>query len=95
MTWSISTPCPVWRLLWTREQLTAENMEWLRALPRGPIHMRAWRSQFVHGSPLDEDEYVVSDGIRRVSSDGDGEPLRFLDTRIGKAASVWMVLKRK
>ncbi len=48
--------------LWTREQLTAENMEWLRALPQGPIHMPGLEdTQFVHGSPLDEDEYVVSE----------------------------------
>jgi len=48
--------------LWTREQLTAENMEWLRALPQGPVHMPGLEdTQFVHGSPLDEDEYVVSE----------------------------------
>ena len=48
--------------LWTREQLTAENMEWLRALPQGPIRMPGLEdTQFVHGSPLDEDEYVVSE----------------------------------
>ena len=47
--------------LWTRERLTPENMEWLRALPQGPVR---WpdleETQFVHGSPLDEDEYLVS-----------------------------------
>ena len=47
--------------LWTRDRLTAGNMEWLRALPQGPIRMPALEdTQFVHGSPLDEDEYVVS-----------------------------------
>ncbi len=47
--------------LWTRDQLTPENMEWLRALPQGPIRMPGLEdTQFVHGSPLDEDEYVVS-----------------------------------
>lgn len=48
--------------LWTRDRLTAENMEWLRALPQGPVRMAELEdAQFVHGSPLDEDEYVVSE----------------------------------
>jgi predicted phosphodiesterase len=47
--------------LWTREQLTAEHMEWLRALPQGPLQIAALPdAQLVHGSPLDEDEYVVT-----------------------------------
>jgi diadenosine tetraphosphatase ApaH/serine/threonine PP2A family protein phosphatase len=47
--------------LWTRDQLTMENSEWLRALPQGPIVIAdVPDAQFVHGSPLDEDEYVVN-----------------------------------
>jgi predicted phosphodiesterase len=47
--------------LWTREQLTPDNLQWLRGLPRGPIQVDALPSiQFVHGSPVDEDEYVVT-----------------------------------
>ena len=47
--------------LWTREQLTPKNLDWLRALPQGPIHVDELPGlQFVHGSPLDEDEYMVS-----------------------------------
>jgi diadenosine tetraphosphatase ApaH/serine/threonine PP2A family protein phosphatase len=47
--------------LWTQKQLTPENLEWLRALPQGPIHLPGLEgTQFVHGSPLDEDEYLVS-----------------------------------
>jgi predicted phosphodiesterase len=47
--------------LWTRQQLTPENMEWLHALPHGPIEIDALPdAQLVHGSPLDEDEYVVT-----------------------------------
>ncbi len=46
---------------WTRDRLTPENMDWLRALPQGPIRMPGLENtQFVHGSPLDEDEYLVS-----------------------------------
>ena len=47
--------------LWTREQLTADNSNWLRALPRGPVMVPDIPDvEFVHGSPLDEDEYVVN-----------------------------------
>ncbi|HTR65604.1 MAG TPA: metallophosphoesterase family protein [Terriglobales bacterium] len=48
--------------LWTREHLTPENMEWLRSLPPGPIRLESLTGiQFVHGSPLDEDQYVISE----------------------------------
>lgn len=47
--------------LWTRDQLTPENMEWLRSLPSGPLQIDGLpEAQFVHGSPTDEDEYVVT-----------------------------------
>jgi len=47
--------------LWTRENLTPQNLEWLRSLPEGPIQIEGLPGvQFVHGSPIDEDEYVVS-----------------------------------
>jgi diadenosine tetraphosphatase ApaH/serine/threonine PP2A family protein phosphatase len=47
--------------LWTREHLTPENLEWLRSLPQGPIQLPELPEvQFVHGSPMDEDEYVVT-----------------------------------
>jgi diadenosine tetraphosphatase ApaH/serine/threonine PP2A family protein phosphatase len=47
--------------LWTRDQLTPENLEWVRSLPQGPIRLPELPGlQFVHGSALDEDEYLVS-----------------------------------
>jgi predicted phosphodiesterase len=47
--------------LWTRDQLTAKHLAWLRSLPQGPIHLDELPDlQFVHGSSLDEDEYMVS-----------------------------------
>jgi predicted phosphodiesterase len=47
--------------LWTRNQLTPENLAWLRQLPQGPIRVAELPdTQFVHGSPIDEDEYVVT-----------------------------------
>jgi len=47
--------------LWTRDQLTPENLEWLRSLPQGPVQIpEVPEVQFVHGSPIDEDEYLVT-----------------------------------
>lgn len=47
--------------LWTRNQLTPQNLEWLRQLPQGPIRVPELQDvQFVHGSPIDEDEYLVT-----------------------------------
>jgi predicted phosphodiesterase len=49
--------------LWTRRELTPDNLDWLRALPQGPVSMPDFPDiQLVHGSPNDEDEYVVSLG---------------------------------
>ena len=49
--------------LWTREQLTSENLDWLGNLPHGPVSLPDFPEvQLVHGSPNDEDEYVVSLG---------------------------------
>lgn len=44
---------------WTRAQLTPENLEWLRAVPKGPIQASEMAS-CAHGSPLDEDQYILS-----------------------------------
>ena len=47
--------------VWTREQLTPDNLAWLRNLPQGPVYVEGLADvQFVHGSPIDEDEYMVS-----------------------------------
>lgn len=70
-------PIAAWAALWTKETLTEENSEWLRALPAGPVQLEGVESPAtgnggngngnrpspvycVHGSPLDEDEYVIS-----------------------------------
>ncbi len=44
--------------LWTQNELTAENRDWVRNLPKGPVQIDSF--QIVHGSPLDEDGYVVN-----------------------------------
>jgi predicted phosphodiesterase len=47
--------------LWTRDQLIPENLKWLRGLPAGPVRISELPGiQFVHGSPVDEDDYVVT-----------------------------------
>ena len=43
---------------WTREKLAPENMDWLRALPHGPIATQG--IVLVHGAYQDEDEYVFT-----------------------------------
>jgi len=45
---------------WTRSQLTPENLEWLREVPQGPIHPTLPGVNLVHGSPLDEDSYILT-----------------------------------
>jgi predicted phosphodiesterase len=44
--------------LWTAGVLTPENLAYLRALPKGPVVVETF--QILHGSPVDEDEYLVS-----------------------------------
>ncbi|HVP48364.1 MAG TPA: metallophosphoesterase family protein [Bryobacteraceae bacterium] len=43
---------------WTHAQLTPENLAYIAGLPKGPIAVENF--QVMHGSPLDEDEYVVA-----------------------------------
>jgi diadenosine tetraphosphatase ApaH/serine/threonine PP2A family protein phosphatase len=45
---------------WTRKFLTREHLEWLESLPAGPLSPPAPEVSFVHGSPVDEDEYLVA-----------------------------------
>jgi predicted phosphodiesterase len=44
--------------IWTLENLSAENADYIRGLPQGPILVDGF--QVVHGSPFDEDEYVIA-----------------------------------
>ena len=47
--------------LWTQKNLTSANLEWLKALPQGPLKPEpALDVACVHGSPYDEDEYLIS-----------------------------------
>jgi diadenosine tetraphosphatase ApaH/serine/threonine PP2A family protein phosphatase len=44
---------------WTQRHLTEANLEWLRAMPQGPI-LATPRALCAHGSPLNEDHYIIS-----------------------------------
>ena len=46
-------------VLWTQGVMKAVNLDYLRDLPKGPDLIDGF--QIVHGSPLDEDEYVVTE----------------------------------
>jgi diadenosine tetraphosphatase ApaH/serine/threonine PP2A family protein phosphatase len=48
--------------MWTRMALTADNLEWVKALPMGPVADPDLSNvQWVHGSPLDEDAYLLNE----------------------------------
>ena len=51
--------------MWTQQNLTPENFQFLHDLPQGPIPLFSGDDPksavyLVHGSPLDEDEYLIS-----------------------------------
>ena len=59
-------PAARFSALWTRRQLTPQNLDYLQRLPRGPATYEGL--DLIHGSPADEDEYLVTlgdvEGIR-------------------------------
>lgn len=46
--------------MWTRRKLTRSNLQWLRALPKGPVVVDA-RFAISHGTPVDEDAYIFGE----------------------------------
>jgi predicted phosphodiesterase len=51
--------------LWTHDELTSVNLDWLKALPQGPIVPERMDPEgadatCVHGSPLNEDQYILN-----------------------------------
>jgi diadenosine tetraphosphatase ApaH/serine/threonine PP2A family protein phosphatase len=64
--------------IWTRDQLTPEHHEWLQSLPQGPLSLEGFpQVQLVHGSPGDEDAYIVSIGDALVPLLALSTPLTF------------------
>ncbi|HPR64550.1 MAG TPA: metallophosphoesterase family protein [Thermoanaerobaculia bacterium] len=47
-------------IAWTRRALSAENLTFLKAVPRGPASVSK-ELLICHGSPMDEDEYLFTD----------------------------------
>jgi predicted phosphodiesterase len=59
--------------LWTQENLTPANIEYIRGLPKGPVVVDGF--QVLHGSPFDEDEYVMAAGEA-------GQAFGYLESRL-------------
>ena len=55
--------------LWTRRTLAAVNRDFLAALPRGPVEFAPGKL-LSHGTPLDEDQYLMDEGEARRCFDG-------------------------
>ena len=53
---------PVARMaaLWTRNELSAEHTRWLKEMRQGPLHPACPGVTCAHGSPLDEDQYILN-----------------------------------
>jgi predicted phosphodiesterase len=45
---------------WTKNELTLPNLQWLRNVPQGPVQPEQPGVTCVHGSPLNEDQYILS-----------------------------------
>lgn len=59
--------------LWTRDALTPENFAYTRDLAKGPLSVENF--ELVHGSPYDEDEYLLG-------ADEAGQAFHYLERRI-------------
>ena len=59
--------------LWTLKNLTSEHVTYTAALTKGPILLDGF--QVVHGSPFDEDEYVLAAGEA-------GQAFTYLESRL-------------
>jgi predicted phosphodiesterase len=46
--------------MWTKNELTLANLQWLRSVPQGPVQPEQPEVACVHGSPLNEDQYILS-----------------------------------
>ncbi len=60
---------------WTIDTLTPENLAYIANLPRGPLRIDGF--ELVHGSPVDEDEYLLSRSNAATISDYLEAPVTF------------------
>lgn len=61
---------------WTAEAMSEENLEYLRDLQKGPVEIERG-VVLCHGSPLDEDEYVMSVEVAEGVFEGSSQRLAF------------------
>jgi diadenosine tetraphosphatase ApaH/serine/threonine PP2A family protein phosphatase len=48
-------------VVWTHHELTQDNLAWLKEMPPGPLPLTPLTdAQLAHGSPRDEDEYLLA-----------------------------------
>jgi len=59
--------------MWTMEHLSEENIRYVRDLAHGPVTVESF--QVLHGSPSDEDEYVIGAGEA-------GQAFLYLESRV-------------
>ncbi len=59
--------------LWTQQHIAPEHADYIRGLPKGPLLVDGL--QVVHGSPFDEDEYLMAAGEA-------GQAFSYLESRI-------------
>jgi predicted phosphodiesterase len=59
--------------LWTHQNLTPENVEYVRGMAKGPMLVENF--ELVHGSPFDEDEYVLA-------AEEAGQAFNYLERRL-------------
>jgi diadenosine tetraphosphatase ApaH/serine/threonine PP2A family protein phosphatase len=65
-------------VVWTNHALTPDNLTWLKQLPQGPMPLAPLADvQIAHGSPRDEDEYLLVSEHAAPSADETRVPLTF------------------
>ena len=65
-------------VVWTHHALRPDNLEWLKALPQGPLPLDPLTdAQVAHGSPRDEDEYLLASEHAADSAQSFDFPLTF------------------
>lgn len=56
-------------VVWTHHELTPDNLQWLKGMPQGPLPLSPLTdAQVAHGSPRDEDEYLLASDHAAVSA---------------------------
>ncbi len=73
--------------VWTQRELTPENTEYIRNLPRGPLTFDGF--QMVHGSPLDEDDYILGAGDAGLVFGYLDKPLTFFGHTHFQGGFIW------